>query len=196
MDINSGGSGSDESARSTTDESNGNTVLADRPVTRAGAGLNEALAPLAGITAQVDSALAPLKAATAPLQETLVPLEAIGKKVVAYIGAALLFVGVFLTVRTFDLGFFKYSQNLWDAYGWAAALIMLSAVVGAAAAAVRMYAWLWVAAVVSLVALLIPFLGVLFDGNWSIGWGWIVLIIGWLVFGASAIMRDTRSTIT
>lgn len=176
----------------------GGAAVADPPPGRSSSSVNDALASLAPVTAQLDTALAPLRAATAPLQGTVAPLEAVGKQVVAYVGAALLFIGVFLPAQTYSFALLGSSlsvtASLWNAHFIWGFFVLLSAIVGAAAAAVRMFSWLWLAAIVSLVSLVIPFLSILLDSNWSIGWGWIVLIVGWLALGAAAVMRDTRGT--
>jgi hypothetical protein len=159
----------------------------------------DAMASLRNATAGLESALAPVEKALAPLQGLVAPLEPVGKQIMALIGAVILFVGTFLSVRSASASYagitiVSVSQNLWNYAGFTATIVTLSAILAAGAAALRMYAWLWIAAAASLVFLLISFL-FSFGSPWGPSWGWIVLLIGLLALLSSAAMRDTGKTI-
>jgi hypothetical protein len=166
-----------------------------KPVAPSTAPNADTMASLRSASAGLERALAPLDKSLAPLQGLVAPLEPLGKQMLAFIGAAVLFVGTFLTVRSASASFagitvVSVSQNLWGYAGITAAIVTLSAILAAGAALLRMYVWLWIAAIVSLVFLVLSFL-FSFGGGWGLSWGWIVLFIGLLALIAAALMRDT-----
>src|SRR5450759_5559418 len=78
----------------------------------------DTMASLRNASAGLARALAPLDKSLAPLQGLVAPLEPLGKQMLAFIGAAVLFVGTFLTVRSASASFagitvVSVSQNLW-----------------------------------------------------------------------------------
>jgi hypothetical protein len=164
----------------------------------------DAMASLRSATAGLESALAPIEKSMAPLQGLVAPLEPVGKQIMAFIGAVILFIGIFFfSVRSVSVFIASTSQSLWSFNAFFGLILLLSVIVAAGAAALRMYAWLWVASAAALLFVVLAFLSDLtMNGtgvpglSWSVSWsGWIVLIIGLLALIASAAMRDTGKTI-
>ena len=136
--------------------------------------------------------------APAPVQEWLKPLEALGKQYVAWIGSALLLIGLFISAKTYSVSIGIYSasasRSLWD-YGTFWAIILLLLVVASAGLAfVRDYKWLLITGVASLVILILNFLYA-FSGEGGVSahpsWAWILLFPGALLIIAAGAMRTT-----
>lgn len=132
------------------------------------------------------------------VQNALAPLEPVGKQYLGWIGAALLFVGLFVSAKTYSYSALNInvsaSQSLWN-YGtfWAVILLLLVAAT-AILAYVRDYKWLVVTGGVSLVILIVNFLYA-FSGEVGFSahpsWGWILLFPGALIIMIAGAMRST-----
>jgi hypothetical protein len=135
------------------------------------------------------------------VEDWLAPVEGVGKQYLAWIGSALLFIGVFLSTKTLTVsaGVFSASgsRTLWDwATFWAVVLVLL-AIASAGVAYLRDYKWLLLTGAASLVILIIEFLwtfsaGVSYPGvSAHPSWGWIVLFPGALLILAAGAARST-----
>jgi hypothetical protein len=131
----------------------------------------------------------------------LSPVEGVGKQYVAWIGSALLFIGIFLSTKTLTVsaGVFSASgsRTLWDwATFWAVVLVLL-AIASAGVAYLRDYKWLVLTGAASLVILILEFLwtfssGVSYPGvSAHPSWGWIVLFPGALLILAAGAAPST-----
>jgi hypothetical protein len=133
-----------------------------------------------------------------PVQRALAPAEGLGKQYVAWIGCALLFIGLFVSAKTYTFNgpivSVTATRSLWD-YGtfWAVILLLL-VLASAGIAYIRDYKWLLVAGGVSLLILLLNFLFA-FSGEAGFSahpsWGWILLFPGALILIAAGAMRPT-----
>jgi hypothetical protein len=136
------------------------------------------------------------------IPQALAPLEAVGKQILAWIGAALVFIGTigFLDTKgwTVSNGIFSisFSRNFWDwAPFWGAVILILSLAV-AAIAFLRDYKWLLPAGGLLLLILILEFLYTFSTGVSASGvsahpvWlTWIILFAGALAILAAAAMR-------
>src|SRR5579872_695997 len=101
------------------------------------------------------------------LQNTLTPLEPVGRQYLGWIGAALLFIGTFLSVKTYtyngpnlglNISVPSASQNFWDLSGLWAFVVLVLALASAGLAFIRDYKWLLVTGGVAFIVLLLNFL--------------------------------------
>lgn len=132
------------------------------------------------------------------VQNALTPLEPVGRQYMGWIGAALLFIGLFVSAKTYTYSALNVSvsasQSLWN-YGtfWAVILLLLVAA-SAVLAYVRDYKWLLVTGGVSLVILILNFLYA-FSGEVGFSahptWGWILLFPGAIIIILAGAMRST-----
>ena len=135
------------------------------------------------------------------ISQVLAPLEPVGKQYLAWIGAVLLFIGTFLSTKTYSvsagiLGSFSGSDDLWQ---WASfiwpLLIVLLALASAGVAFLRDYKWLVVTGGVSFLILILQFLYTFSTGVSVSGlsahpsWGWIILFPAALLILAAGVMR-------
>lgn len=137
------------------------------------------------------------------VQNALVPLEPVGRQYLGWIGAALLLIGTFLSVKTYtyngpnlglNISVPSASQNFWDFSGLWAFIVLVLALASAGLAFIRDYKWLLVTGGVALVVLVVNFLYT-FSGVLGLSarpsWGWIVLLLGDLIVLAAGAMRST-----
>lgn len=139
-------------------------------------------------------------AAAARAQGYLTPLEQFGRQPIAWLGSALVFIGVFLPVKTYSVsaGLFSVSVswNQWDLNSLWALVMLAAAVVSAFVAWQRDYRLLWITGGIIAVAELI---NLLFTFSAPTGasahpsWGWILLIPGVLLILAAAVLRPNPS---
>jgi hypothetical protein len=132
------------------------------------------------------------------VQNALTPLEPVGRQYMGWIGSALLFIGLFVSAKTYSYSALNISvsasQSLWT-YGtfWAIVLLLLVAA-SAVLAYVRDYKWLLVTGGVSLVILILNFLYA-FSGEVGFSahpsWGWILLFPGAIIIILAGAMRST-----
>jgi hypothetical protein len=132
------------------------------------------------------------------VQNALTPLEPVGKQYLAWIGCVLLFIGLFVSAKTYSYSALTInvsaSQSLWDyATFWSVILVLLVAA-SAVLAYVRDYKWLVVTGGVSLLILILNFLYA-FSGEVGFSahpsWGWILLFPGSLLIMVAGAMRST-----
>jgi hypothetical protein len=132
----------------------------------------------------------------------LAPLEPVGRQYLGWIGAALLLIGTFLSVKTYtyngpnlglNIAVPSASQNFWDFSGIWAFVVLVLALASAGLAFIRDYKWLLVTGGVSFVVLVVNLLFT-FSGVLGLSarpsWGWIVLFLGALVVLAAGAMRS------
>ena len=135
-------------------------------------------------------------AAAARAQSYLTPLEQFGRQPIAWVGSALVFIGVFLPVKTYTVSSsiisFSVSWSLWDLNALWSLIVLLAAVASAFIAWQRDYRLLWVTGGIIALAELI---NLLFTFSSPAGtsahpsWGWILLIPGVLLILAAAVLR-------
>jgi hypothetical protein len=139
-------------------------------------------------------------AAAARAQGYLTPLEQFGRQPIAWVGSALVFIGVFLPVKTYSVsaGAFSVnvSWNLWDLNALWGIVVLVAALASAFVAWQRDYRLLWITggviAVAELVNLLFTFSAPAFASAHP-SWGWILLIPGVLLILAAALLRSNPS---
>ncbi len=137
------------------------------------------------------------------VQNALAPLEPVGRQYLGWIGAALLLIGTFLSVKTYtyngpnlglNISVPSASQNFWDFSGLWAFVVLVLALASAGLAFIRDYKWLLVTGGVALIVLVLNFLYT-FSGVLGLSarpsWGWIVLLLGELAVLAAGAMRST-----
>jgi len=134
------------------------------------------------------------------LQQTLAPLEVVGKQFLAWIGAALLIISLFLNSKTLTVnavfGTHSTSGTFWDWAPFWGTIIFILALATAGLAYLRDYRWLLVTGALTLVILIFQFLytfstGVSYSGvsahpPW---YTWTLLFAGPLAILAAALMR-------
>lgn len=132
------------------------------------------------------------------LQERLAPLEKVGKRYLAWIGCALLFIGTFPDAKTYSWsssGFsFSASKSLWGYAAFWATVLVLLVIASAGIAFLRDYRWLLITGAASLLILILNFLYA-FSGE-SVysahpSWAWILLFPGALLILAAGATRAT-----
>jgi hypothetical protein len=138
--------------------------------------------------------------AAARAQGYLSPLEQFGRQPIAWVGSALVFVGVFLPVKTYSVsaGLFSVSVSwsLWDLNALWSIVVLLAALASAFVAWQRDYRLLWVTGGIIALAELI---NLIFTFSAPTGasahpsWGWILLIPGVLLILAAAVIRPNPS---
>lgn len=135
------------------------------------------------------------------VQQALVPLEALGKRLTAWIGCALLLVGLFVAAKTYSVsaGVFSVSgsRSLWDYATFWSVILLLLIVASAGLAYLRDYKWLVITGAGSFIILILNFLyafstGVSYAGiSARPSWGWILLFPGALLIMAAGAMPAT-----
>jgi len=124
-------------------------------------------------------------------------LEQFGRQNVAYVGAAVVFIGTLLPEKYYSYSVANYSggigsQNMWDVSAIWSIIILLGCLATAFAAWQHDYKLLWATGGVILVAELLNLLNSFSAGIPSYSsrpsYGWIVLIVGLLGILAAAIM--------
>lgn len=180
-----------------------NEVPAAEPVAagagpHAPSGAHPAGATAANVNARMDAATATIErsAAVASARNALTPLEGMGRQTVAWIGAALVFVGVWLPVKTYSVSAGPFavsvSWSLWDLNLFWGLLVLLAAIVTAFAAWQHDYRLLWATgaaiAVAELANLIVSFSAPSIASARP-SWGWLFLIVGLLAILAAAAMR-------
>lgn len=130
-------------------------------------------------------------------QRYLSPLQRLGAQRSAWIGAALLFIGVFLPAKAATIPFLNVtiSASFWDFSKFESLILILLALASGWLAWVHDYKWLWVTGAISLVFLVIEFFDALTASYVHPSWGWLVLFPGVvLILAAAALKRDPRET--
>jgi hypothetical protein len=133
------------------------------------------------------------------IPQALAPLEAVGKQYLAWIGAGLLFIGTFLSTKTYSVnagifGSVSGSDDLWQwaNFIWPLLLVLLAAA-SVGVAFLRDYKWLVVTGGVSLLILILEFLYTFSSGVSGVSahpsWGWIVLFPAALLILAAGVIR-------
>lgn len=131
------------------------------------------------------------------LRHYLAPLQRLGNQKVAWIGAALLFIGVFLPTKAATIPFINVtvSVSFWDFSKFESLLLIALALVSGWLAFIRDYKWLWLTGGVSLVYVLVEFFNALTGSYLHPSWGWLILFPGVaLLLAAAALQPDPRET--
>jgi len=131
------------------------------------------------------------------LRRYLAPLQRLGNQKVAWIGAALLFIGVFLPTKAATIPFINVtvSVSFWDFSKFESLLLIALALVSGWLAFIHDYKWLWLTGGVSLVFVLIEFFNALTGSYLHPSWGWLILFPGVaLLLAAAALQPDPRET--
>jgi hypothetical protein len=132
-----------------------------------------------------------------PVQNALAPLEQVGRQTIAWIGAALLAIGVLLLpVASISVFIVSASYKMWTVSSFSWFLLLLCAAVAAGVAYLRDYQWLWAAGGLALLILLYRFVDIITNSILSLSWGWIVLFPGALLILVAAAMRPNPSEVS
>jgi hypothetical protein len=129
------------------------------------------------------------------LRRYLAPLQRLGNQRTAWIGAALLFIGIFLPAKAATIPFLNVtvSASFWDFSKVESFLLILLALVSGWLASIHDYKWLWITGGVSLLFMIIEFIDSLTASYMHPSWGWLVLFPGaFLLLAAAALKRDPR----
>lgn len=130
-------------------------------------------------------------------QRYLAPLQGLGQQRVAWIGAALLFIGVFLPTKAAAIPFLNVtvSVSFWDFSKFESLVLILLALASGWLALIHDYKWLWVTGGVSLLFIVIEFFDALTGSYLHPSWGWLILFPGViLLLAAAALMPDASET--
>jgi hypothetical protein len=131
------------------------------------------------------------------IQKYLAPLQRLGNQRSAWIGAALLLIGVFLPAKAATIPFLNVtvSVSFWDFSKFESLLLILLAFASGWLALIHDYKWLWITGGVSLLFMAIEFIDALTSSYIHPSWGWLVLFPGVaLLLAAAALKRDPRET--
>jgi hypothetical protein len=160
------------------------------------------MARLQHATNRLDAIAEPYERRLGPIQNRLTPLEGIGKQALAWLGCALIIIGLFIPIKTYPIAFVQLSYSYWDLNHFLTAIFLILAIAAIALVYLRMYVWLWLIGAFYLVFFLLGFINA-FSGGGDISsdsgtisphasYGWIFLFAGLLAMLAAAAMRDTR----
>lgn len=131
------------------------------------------------------------------IQNYLAPLQRLGSQRSAWIGGALLFIGVFLPTKAATIPIVNYTvtASFWDFSKFESLILILCALASAWLAFIHDYKWLWATSAVSLVFLIIEFFDALTASYLHPSWGWLILFPGTLLILAAAVLkRDASET--
>lgn len=129
------------------------------------------------------------------VQRYLAPLARFGNRNLAYAGAVLVFLGVWLPIKALSIPFadITVTANFWDVSKFESLILILAAAASAGLGYIRDYRWLWATAGVILLFEIIQFFDALTATYIHPSWGWVVLLAGvLLLFAAAALDRDPR----
>ena len=164
------------------------------------------MARLQHATDRLDAIAQPYEQRLGPIQNRLTPLEGIGKQALAWLGCALIIIGVFVPIKTYSISFIQLSYSYWDLNHFLTALFLILAIAAAALVYLRMDVWLWPIGAFYLVFFVLGFFNS-FSGGGDVtsdsgsiaphpSYGWIFLFAGLLAMLAAAAMRDTRRSVS
>jgi peptidoglycan/LPS O-acetylase OafA/YrhL len=128
-------------------------------------------------------------AALQTIQGYLAPLDALGRQTVAWIGSALLLVGIFLPAKSVSVLGFSTSVSYWDYSKLDSFVLFLLAAASAGLAYIMDFRWLWVTGVASVVFVLLLLVSTLGEAFVSPSWAFLVLFLGALAILAAAAMK-------
>lgn len=127
------------------------------------------------------------------VQRYLAPLRRLGNKRVAWIGAALLFTGVFLPAKAATVPFLNitFTASFWDFSKFESVLLIALALASVGLAFIHDYKWLWITGGVSLLFMIIEFFDALTSSYLHPSWGWLILFpAAGMLLAAAALKRD------
>jgi hypothetical protein len=130
-------------------------------------------------------------------QRYLAPLQRLGNQRTAWIGATLLFIGVFLPAKAATIPFLNVtiSASFWDFSKFESLLLIVLALGSGWLAFIHDYKWLWITGGVALLFTIIEFFDALTGSYLRPSWGWLALFPGVaLLLAAAALKRDPRET--